>query len=173
MHSRYSNAALRASAQVTVSGNTQFSDSHSMRRVLQSSHRCFSDQSAASTRLSRPRTSLAIFATSGLPTSSITASGSMMSTVVLPPALRTTTLQGSSVLIFRLGLERAVGELRIAGAEDAIGRHLHAKLLLQRCGDVDVAQQAESFLRQLLPDAFERLLEIHVDRLSERIAAHA
>jgi hypothetical protein len=48
---------------------------------------------------------------------------------------------------------------RVAGTEDAIGRHVGAKLLLHRVLHVDVAQHAEAFRFQRGEGLFKRLVE--------------
>src|ERR1039458_8939677 len=58
-----------------------------------------------------------------------------------------------------LGLQRAVRELRVAGAEDQIRVAVDVELLLQRCLHVDLAQHAESLARELLPDPGDRICE--------------
>jgi hypothetical protein len=57
-----------------------------------------------------------------------------------------------------LGLQRAVGELRVARTEDTIGSPLDAEFRLERRADVDVGQNAEPFLLQGCGDFFDRVL---------------
>jgi hypothetical protein len=60
-----------------------------------------------------------------------------------------------------------VRELRIASSEDAVSRGIDAQFLLERCGDVDIGQYAETFLLELLGCASDRLVERHRDCTAE------
>ena len=59
----------------------------------------------------------------------------------------------------RLGLDRPVGKVRVAGAEDAVGWHLFAELLLKRVGHVDLGEDAEALVAQRSDDALDSPLE--------------
>jgi hypothetical protein len=72
----------------------------------------------------------------------------------------------------RLGGECLAGELRVAGAEDLVGRHVQPELGLQGGGDVDLRQHAEAFLGEFLGDLLDGRVECHRDGLAECVLAH-
>ena len=69
----------------------------------------------------------------------------------------------------RFRFQRALRERWIAGAEDAIGTHIRVEFLLQRRLDVDLGQDAETFLREFRGDLCHRRIEAEVDGLAEAI----
>jgi hypothetical protein len=58
-----------------------------------------------------------------------------------------------------LGLQRAVGQLGVAGAEDQVWVAIDAELLLEGCLHVDLAQHAEPLAGELLADPGYRVGE--------------
>jgi len=50
--------------------------------------------------------------------------------------------------------------LRIAGAKDSIGRHVHVELLLHSRLDVDFGQDAKAFVCKRLPGAGVDLVKV-------------
>jgi hypothetical protein len=57
------------------------------------------------------------------------------------------------------GLHGLVGQRRVAGTEDAVGRHLHAELLFHRGLHVQVAQYAKALLLEGRGDAGNGFVE--------------
>jgi hypothetical protein len=70
----------------------------------------------------------------------------------------------------RLRLERPVGELRVARAEDHVGLAFDAELLSQSGADVDLAEHSEAFRVQFPAHACESLVEGDGYRGRQRVA---
>jgi hypothetical protein len=111
----------------------------------------------STTAASRLRTSAAIGISASLPTIESIRSASTAETVVRPSRWWTTALQGSRTPRSVIGLECAVGERWVAGAEDQVRLGVDAELLLQRRLDVDLARDAESLSTQFGAHPLDRL----------------
>ncbi|MCZ7654708.1 MAG: hypothetical protein M5R42_11180 [Rhodocyclaceae bacterium] len=72
-----------------------------------------------------------------------------------------------------LGADGAVGQLRVAGTENAVGRHVDIDLLFHRRRHVDFGEHAEALLGKRLGHLRQRIVEAVVHRLAESVFVHA
>lgn len=78
-------------------------------------------------------------------------------------------IAGQQAVDGRVGLEGLMGQRRIAGAQDAVGGHLHVQLVPQRGLDVDFGQDAEALVGQGLADPLFCRRHIVVDARTDGV----